>query len=302
MKISFIIPGIPFIIRVILFAAMAAFGVFYQFYFDEGSVFSLGTLIIGLSSIWIISKNYKNKPVDLGFEDWTAVSDAEFQKIKDNLKSTKSIKYPFYFKQSFGVGLIVVFIIVLFGLFIIFESEDWALLTLIIDAGILCIPVFFSGAINLWVPGQLGMKITCFNAIINSVSKYEDKFVMTPYLRLDKDKEGRRIPEDIRFMLEPKRKPADFLGVQFQVAINNGPNGAVPYMYSVFLCKGKGETFNSLAQLDFGNYINEPGGDDEYGYMVVRQQTGGGGYHTSPNQCKGLAELVMGRLQQLSGR
>ena len=44
-------------------------------------------------------------------------------------------------------------------------------------------------------------------------------------------------------MVEPRRKPADFLGAQFQVAVNNGPNGAVPYLYAVFLCRGKGPTY-----------------------------------------------------------
>ena len=66
--------------------------------------------------------------------------------------------------------------------------------------------------------------------------------IITPYLRLDKDKEDHQIPEDIRLMVEPRRKPADFLGVQMQVAVNKGPNGSVPYLYSMFLCKGKGET------------------------------------------------------------
>ena len=74
----------------------------------------------------------------------------------------------------------------------------------------------------------------------SSETAEEGEIIITLYLRLDKSKEGQQIPEDIRLMVEPRRKPADFLGVQLQVAANTGSNGSVPHMYAVFLCKGKG--------------------------------------------------------------
>ena len=111
--------------------------------------------------------------------------------------------------------------------------------------------------------------------------------------------EGRQIPEDIRLMAEPRRKPADFLGVQLQVAINKGPNGSVPYMYSVFLCRGKDRTYSTVAELKFKDMVKEPGGDKEYGYVVVRQKTSGGGYHTTDDDCRKLFALVKESLEEL---
>ena len=124
----------------------------------------------------------------------------------------------------------------------------------------------------------------------------EKTIIVTPYLRLDKDKKGREIPEDVRLMLEPRRKPADFVGIQIQVAINNGANGAVPYMYAVFLGKGKNNSFRALEKMNYGNYIKEPGGDEEYGYIVIRQKTGGGGYHTTTGNCINLYNTVKAKL------
>jgi hypothetical protein len=144
------------------------------------------------------------------------------------------------------------------------------------------------------------MKMDRFGTIMTAAKKSPGGLIVTPYLRLDKDKEGKQIPEDVRLMIEPKRKPEDFLGTQIQIAINNGPNGAVPYMYAVFLCKGKGTSFDKLSKTDYGSMIKEPGGDDEYGFIVVRQRTGGGGYHTTPHDCKKLFGIVEEKLTQLS--
>ena len=100
-------------------------------------------------------------------------------------------------------------------------------------------------------------------------------------------------------MIELRRNPDDFVGIQLQVAINKGPNGAVPYMYAVFLCRGKGATFRALSAADYGGYVTEAGGDDEYGTVVVRQQTSGNGYRTTPAQCRHLVDTVVSRMRSL---
>ena len=160
----------------------------------------------------------------------------------------------------------------------------------------LAIPVFFTGNVSLWTPQELARKMSVFESILASGPLEGGDIILTPYLRLDKDKQGRQIPEDIRLMVEPRRKPADFLGVQLQVAINKGPNGPVPYMYAVFLCKGKGDSYQRFAAERYGEFVREPGGDKDYGYVVVRQRTERGGYHTTPDDCRELFALVKQKL------
>jgi hypothetical protein len=298
MKNTFVIPGIPFAARVALYALCALAGLFVQYYFYEGDIVNWGTLVLAAGGLFVAARNYRNKPVDLGFEDWTPVSEAEFARVKDNLGKTRTVKVPVIFKTGFGVFILVAIVVGSFVYFMVTEEPVFP--TIVFDIAILTVPIFFSGAVKLWTPEQLGMKVQCFETVLNAMKAQGDGVIVTPYLRLDKDKEGRRIPEDIRFMVEPKRKPADFLGVQFQVAINNGPNGAVPYMYSVFLCKGKGDAFRGVEKLGYGGFIKEPGGDNEYGYVVVRQETSSGGYHTTGPDCKKLAELVIARLGEIA--
>ncbi len=293
MKIEFVLFKISLPRRLLLFVIIEILGIFCQFNVPGGPFF--GTIIMIFGAVLISAKNYTNKPFDIGLENWKPVSENEFNRIKSNLQMTKTIKYPFYFRPVFGVFIIVIFIFLVFMLFVI-EADSLILFAL--DIMIILFPPFLTGMVTLWTPYDLKLKLSRFYTVLEEAKK-DEKIIVTPYLRLDKDKKGRQIPEDIRFMIEPRRKPDDFIGIQIQVAINNGANGAVPYMYAVFLCKGKGRSYNALTTMDFKNYVNEPGGDEEYGYIVIRQKTGGGGYHTTNNACINLYSFVKERLDEL---
>lgn len=295
MKIKYLIPKIPLPLRMILFILCEAGGILIQIF--RPSLFLLSLVIMIGGAVFLIARNYKNKPLDLGFEDWKPASKLEFERIEQNLKMTKKLSYPLIYKGGFGVIVLVVLGIVAFVAFI---ADAYGVLILVLDIAIIFFPVSWTGVVQLWTPSELKLKMERFGTVMEEAEKSSEKISVTPYLRLDKDKEGRQIPEDVRLMIEPKRKPEDFLGVQIQVAINNGPNGAVPYMYAVFLCKGKGKTYEKLSDEEYGTMIKEPGGDDEYGYIVVRQPTGGGGYHTYTDDCIRLFGIVEEKLMYLS--
>lgn len=309
MKLNYLIPKIPLPIRTAVFMLCEAGGIFIQVYlcsiFVEPrslfircpSLFLLSLFIMIVGAIFLIARNYRNKPMDLGFEDWQPATGTEFERIEKNLQMTKKLSYPFIYSGGFGVVLLVILGIIAF---IAFINDAYGVLVLTLDMAIIFFPVSWTGVVQLWTPSQLKMKMDRFGTVMQKAKASSKSLIVTPYIRLDKDKKGRQIPEDVRLMIEPKRKPEDFLGVQIQVAINNGPNGAVPYMYAVFLCKGKGKTYDQFRKAKYGSLIKEPGGDDEYGFVVVRQKTGGGGYHTTPDDCIRLFGIVEEKLIHLS--
>ncbi len=288
MRMSYVIPGIPQAVRLLAFAVFAAVGAMIQI-LGGGIGVIAGTLAMvpGLAFVW--AKNFRNKPVDLGSEDWQPAALSEFQRIKTNLSLTRRNRFPVFYHSGFGASVFTILLALSFMLF--FSGAGLAALVFL-DAAVLLVPFLFSGNVRLWTPQELAFKMRGFDAIVNSEPTEGGDLIITPYLRLDKDKEGRQIPEDIRLMVEPRRKPSDFLGVQFQTAVNNGPNGAVPYMYAVFLCRGKGETYRRLQSVSFPGMVTEPGGDKEYGFIVVRQQTSRGGYHTTEEDVRRLYTLI----------
>jgi len=298
MQMTYVVPRIPFPARLAALAGFAALGMAVQILLPGGGGFILGLLLMVPGLVLASAKNYRNKPMDIGLEDWQPASAAEFNRIRSNLSMTKKSRFSIFYKGGLGVLAVIVLGVVSFFLF---AGDRGFAATLSMDALVLLIPLLFTGNVSLWTPQELARKVSAFEAIIASEPTEGGDIILTPYLRLDKDKEGRQIPEDIRLMVEPRRKPADFMGVQLQVAINKGPNGPVPYMYSVFLCKGKGATYQAFAAARFGEYVREPGGDKEYGYVVVRQKTSGGGYHTTDADVRRLYDMVKEKVQKIKG-
>ena len=250
-----------------------------------------GLFLILAGWLFLGIKPTTNKPKDQGLEEWRAVSDSEITRIADNLKASRKIR-------AVIVGRKALRILGAFGLvFLVFLLAPVSLgvSMAVFNFAMFSVPAFFFGKVSIFVPADLDLKISGFMTLLNASRPAGQ--VLTPYLRFDKDEEGRDVPEDIRFMLEPKRKPADLVGIQFQSSINNGANGKVPYMYAVVLCRGKtGPTYEYFSRLSTRTFIVEAGGDKDYGTVVVRQKTGGTGYHTKNADCQRLFEHMSGAL------
>jgi hypothetical protein len=250
-----------------------------------------GLALIVVGWLFLGIKPTTNKPKDQGLEEWRAVSDAEITRIADNLKASRKIRAVIMGRKALRI-------LGAFGLvFLIFmlAPVSLAFSMALFNFALFSVPAFFFGKVSIFVPADLDLKISGFMTLLNASRPAGQ--VLTPYLRFDKDEEGRDVPEDIRFMLEPKRKPADLVGIQFQSSINNGANGRVPYMYAVVLCRGKsGPTYDYFSRMSTRTFIVEAGGDNEYGTVVVRQKTGGTGYHTRNDDCQRLFEQMAGAL------
>lgn len=289
MEMKFIVPKLAFPARTLVFAGFAAGGLALQVLIPGGFGFLPGVLLMIPALVFMGARNFRNKPMDVGQEDWQPASVREFDRIKSNLQLTREKGYSVIYRTGFGWFIAVVLV----AAALVLVSMGFRLGALVCaDALVLLIPFLFTGNVSLWTPQELAFRMRVFEPILSTETAEGGEIIITPYLKLDKNSQGQQIPEDIRLMVEPRRKPADFLGVQLQVAVNNGPNGNVPYMYAVFLCKGKGTTYKALAAARFDDYVHEPGGDKEYGYVVVRQETSGTGYATTDADVRQLYDMV----------
>ncbi|HVO40820.1 MAG TPA: hypothetical protein VMV03_17450 [Spirochaetia bacterium] len=293
MEVRYVIPKIAFPGRLVLLAGFAALGFALQVALPGAAGAALGTLLMVPGLLFVSARSFRNKPLDVGQEDWQPASVREFDRIRSNLQLTRHKRYAVIYRAGFGWFTAIVLVIVTFIL--VGSGLRFAALVCF-DFFVLLIPFLLTGNVFLWTPQELAFRMRVFDPILSTEQAEGGDIIITPYLRLDRDKEGHQIPEDIRLMVEPRRKPKDFLGVQLQVAVNKGPNGNVPYMYAVFLCRGKGETYHAVSSMRFDGYVREPGGDKEYGYVVVRQETSGTGYHTTDADVRRLYEMVKDKL------
>lgn len=293
MDIDFRYGKLSFGARLAAAGTLYAAGIGIQLLLKPAAIVGLVPIVMG----WFVLavKPTTNKPRDRGLEEWRPVSDAEITRIADNLKESKRLR-----RSLAGPTVLKVMALVALGIAALWAGDYSGTLSLVFfDLALFSVPGLFFGAIRVHVPAELDLKLSGFLRIMNA-GRGTDR-ALTPYLRFDKDEEDRDIPEDMRFMLEPKRKPADLVGVQIQSSINDGENGKVPYMYAVVLTKGKqGPAYAAFSRMSANGYVVDPGGDDEYGTVVVRQETGGGGYHTTDDDCESLYGLMNKALDKVN--
>ena len=298
MEMRYVIPRVALPARLAIFAGFAVAGFCLQILAPPGLGFVLGTALMIPGLVFVSAHGFRNKPMDVSQEDWQPASVREFDRIKSNLQLTRQKRFSVIYRSGFGWFVAVALAL---GSLVLFMSDLRFAALVTFDALVLLIPFLLTGNVKLWTPSELAFRMRVFDPILSTEEAEGGDIVITPYLKLDKDKEGHEVPEDIRLMVEPRRKPTDFLGVQLQVAVNKGPNGTVPYLYAVFLCRGKGETYQKLSAMGYDEFVKEPGGDKEYGYVVVRQKTSGTGYHTTDADVRRLYAMVKEKLLSMKG-
>lgn len=270
--------------RLILAALFYAACVFSQLALD----LPLVGLVFVVPAWFVLSlKRIHNKPDDQGLENWRAVGEAEVHRIADNISNTKKLQ-----AQVVKSGCLPVLLhLGLVALVFLFLGEASFLSLALADLACFVVPGLYFGGVSFFIPPELVQKLPSVLAVMNHERPKD--LILTPYIRFDQDKERNEIPEDLRLMVEPRRKPEALVGVQMQVAINKGPNGQVPYMYAVILLRGRSDPlYRRLSGIKLRGYEVEAGGDDDYGTVVIRQLTSGTGYHTKEADCQRLFQAV----------
>jgi hypothetical protein len=247
----------------------------------------------------LMLKKATNKPDDQGLEEWRPVPMAEVDKLNDSLAESRKLRRRTRSVSSgLALGLGVPALAVFLGMSAAMGRTDAVFVGA--NAAIFLVPALLFGRVKVFTPIDIAMKMPGFCALF--MEKLPERIAIAPYIRFDKDKSGADVPEDLRLLFELKRSPDDLVGIQMQTAINNGPNGPVPYMYAVVLTKGKaGPSYKVAQRVKAAGYKVEAGGDDQYGTVVVRQETAGRGYETTPKECVKLLGICLKLLDAIGG-
>ncbi len=274
-----------------LYALGASLELFLRLPLIVGGVFAV------LGWFPLMLKGVSNRPDDQGLEEWRPVTMAEIDRLDDGLRASKKLKAKVFSPRALLIFLIVVPLVIILWIVGAWTGRgDLAFIAF--HGAFFSVPALFFGRVSVFVPSDIALKMPCFRVL--GSQDLPEGLVLAPYLRFDKDKKGGDVPEDLRFLLEKKRGPADLVGVQLQAAINKGPNGPVPYLYAVVLTKGKdGPSHAAASRLRPRGYEVEAGGDGDYGTVVIRQKTTGTGYHTEPSDCQNLFSLCQAFLLDL---
>lgn len=195
------------------------------------------------------------------------------------------------------------------------QSGTWAML-FICDAAVLILPHWLTGTRRGWRPAALSQQIGALEIAMRTVDRFKDPPCQVQPMFEMAGKGDKRSPHNARVFVRFPDGPEDFLGIQFQVAINNVQGTNYPYLYAVIVAKKPFQLISkhllqiqrfvesangpapsgwqSLLGLDGeGRLLVETSREKDVDVVIIRQKTTkNSGYHTEPPVIRRIAKVT----------
>lgn len=307
--------------RFILIAGLIVTGFIIQLVF--GTLFGWPLVLLGaiLGSV----RGFSTEPELVGTEEWQTTTIDELESIEELSRKTKEWHSPSdMFRPTTGAGcgmLVLALTVLVISSLVIWFTVDlpstrsaimrrmvtpiW-----ILDFVTMLLPIWLVGWIRVWEPEVLSRKTSYLLGIYRTFGT-DPNLEFVPSLLVTKQ-DDRSVPHDCRLLVKVRTAPAEFVGIQVQVSMNNVQGSLCPYCYSVIIAKpefglkpraekhlsppepggfaGLGALFadanarKEMAFLRFRKSLVEFASEADVDVIVVRQNTRGKGYHTSKEQ------------------
>jgi len=209
---------------------------------------------------------------------WQEVTAAKIDQVVEHCRRIKKF-------QSANLGCVVGFLIALVWFSIMLLPAlrlPVRLSALLLDGIILIAGLALSGRKSAWLPTGLNVKTAIVQRILASPLAKDPEAQIMPFLEVGQTKAGGTFPNDARLMVRFRNAPEDFIGLQFQISINNVKSTQYPYLYAVLLAKPGFKLSEKFKDPKLNNLIMENEEADEVDVIVIRQfTTQTSGYHTN---------------------
>lgn len=245
----------------------------------------IGLLFLCAGSLLGLIRGYRAKPQLTGSEIWSRVTPDEFAKIKSKAKQLKAWdRDAFDITNKFGCTL---FFIILLAFFIsfgiiagIFSSHVAVYIS--INGFVVLFPHWVTGVRTYLNQDRLIIKIKLLEYLMKQLAG-DTSLQVQPMLSVQKTKDEKQVPKDVRLMLRLVNAPEAFMGIQVQIAINTVQGTDYPYLYCVLLADQKSGLFDKRSIVSPSRKIViEDSKSADVQVLVVRQKTTQkSGYHTS---------------------
>ena len=163
------------------------------------------------------------------------------------------------------------------------------------DAIVLILPHWYTGTRRGWRPIALRQQIDALEPVLEVLDGYKEPPCQSPMSIRDERQGDQRTPTAARVFVRFPEGPQDFLGVQFQVTLNDVQGSKYPYLYAIVVAKKKLNLEKGPLK-KFRKKIKSPlmvesGEESDVNVLVIRQETtADSGYHTKPAVIRQLAD------------
>ena len=171
------------------------------------------------------------------------------------------------------------------------------------DAIVLLIPHWVTGTRRGWRPTELIQQVKSLEAALNAIESFAaPPCQIQPMFQLAGSGPN-RTPVAARVFVRFPDGPANFLGVQFQVSLNDVQGTKYPYLYAVIVARpsfGLLRDHLSRAVSSAPSLTVESNQEEEVEVIVIRQTTTKKtGYHTDRNAIRHIAQTAWQNASQI---
>jgi len=298
-----ILPGLPYAARMLVSGALLCSGVMVQAY---------GALIPGVVALFagvllLTTRGYRNvvRPAK-GHSDWRPARAEDVQRILEiNAKQRRWDMDAVDISNGLGFFTLVAFALGLgFWSFRMggLETDMGRLIAL--DSAAALLPFWVTGIRSVLKNDALIIKTELLLKLYQShkaEAAKEEEFQFQ--MQTAPVESGGEMPQDVKAMVRFSGGPADFYGLQVQVAINNVQGSDYPYAYCVLVAKpgfGLQERLRQAGVTPGPGWSSgrtiivveaEDSGDAEV--MIFRQATEGDGYRTKQWQAQAIFDFAL---------
>jgi len=192
------------------------------------------------------------------------------------------------------------------------------------DAAVLILPHWITGTRRGWRPVALRQQLDSLETALSAIEDFEAPACQIQPMFEMTGKGKKRTPNAARAFIRFPDGPEDFLGIQFQVSLNDVQGTKYPYLYAVIIAK---EPFGLLEKhlstirnrlqtprkhggglLDFlkpresGGLTVESSREEDVDVIIIRQHTTKeSGYHTDASACSRIARAAWSSSTEVLG-
>jgi hypothetical protein len=301
----YIAPRLDYPIRMGAAAALIAVGFLCQLFLLPGNLVlvllvSLPPLLAG--NCLLLVRGYDTTPKELGRKtEWVKTTRDRFLAARELEKKSRrwdetfvdvTCYTGFFFLLLISLGIVVFYFVLEANPATAFWAPVFGA-----DVAVLLLPHWFTGTRRGWRPVELRQHIDALEPVLKTIDTFKEPpcQVQCMFEMTGKDKE--KTPVGARVFVRFPEGPEDFLGVQFQVSLNNVQGTKYPYLYAVLVAKkGFGLTEAAIKKICKSaerSLCIEKSEENDVEVVVIRQKTTKeSGYHTKPARIREIAQTA----------
>lgn len=248
-------------------------------------------------NLFLLVRGYNLTPDQLFGGTWEKTTRDRFREVREMEKRVNQWDETFADVTCLQglVFLVMVGGVIALVVFMLSQStamEHWAIV-FAVDAGVLLLPHWFTGTRRAWRPVSLKQQIDSLETALAVIERQQSLPCQIQPMFQMAGQGDRRTPVAVRVFIRFPDGPEDFLGLQFQVSINDVQGTKHPYLYAVVVAR---KSFHLLSQhlaetrkICTGLTV-EQSQEEDVEVIVIRQKTTKtSGYQTKPTAITRIA-------------